>query len=132
MQGAPLEVNGVRVFEVPSQGPELRTGRDAVDIIGAAFEQRAGFILIPAERFGDDFFDLSTQVAGEIVQKFSTYDRRVAILGDIRQRVAQSKSLAAFVYEANRGDRLWFVETIDELKQRLDDQRFRALGRRVE
>ena len=126
MHGSPLELNGVKVFEVPSQGPELRTGGDAVDIMSAASEQRAGLILIPVQRLGDDFFDLRTQIAGEIAQKFSTYGKRVAILGDICQRVAQSKSLAAFVSEANRGDRLWFVASLEELKQRLVDQRFRA------
>ena len=126
MHGSPLELNGVRVFEVPAQGPELRTGRDAVDIMSAASGQRAALILIPVQRFGDDFFDLRTQIAGEIAQKFSMYGARVAMLGDIRQRIAQSKSLAAFVFEANRGDRLWFVRSLEELKQRLSEQRLRA------
>jgi hypothetical protein len=119
MHDASLELNGLKVFEVPAQGPELRTGRDAVDIMSAASEKRAALILIPVQRLGDDFFDLRTQIAGEIAQKFSMYGARVAILGDIRQRVEQSKSLAAFVSEANRGDRLWFVESLEELKQRL-------------
>jgi len=118
MTGSFFELNGVRIFAVPAQGPELRTGRDAVDIISAAFEQRAGLIVIPVQRFGDDFFDLRTQIAGEIAQKFSTYGTHVAILGDIRQRVVQSESLAAFVREANCGDRLWFVASLEELEQR--------------
>ena len=126
MQASSLELSGVRVLAVPAEGPKLRTDRDAVDIMSAASDQRAGLILIPVKRFGDDFFDLRTQIAGEIAQKFSTYGKRVAILGDICQRVAQSKSLAAFVSEANRGDRLWFVASLEELKQRLVDQRFRA------
>ena len=128
MHGSPVELNGVRVFEVPAQGPELRTGRDAVDIMSGASGQRAVLILIPVQRFGDDFFDLRTQIAGEIAQRFSMYGARVVILGNICQRIAQSKSLAAFVSEANRGDRLWFVESLEELKQRLFEQRFRAIS----
>ena len=125
MHGSSLELNGVGVFAVPAQGPELRTGRDAVDIMSAASEHRAAIILIPVQQFGDDFFDLRSQIAGEIAQKFSIYGKHVANLADIRQRIVQSKSLASFVSEANRGDRLWFVESLEELKQRLFEQRFR-------
>lgn len=123
-----LELNGVKVFEVPAEGPELRRGRDAVDLMSAASEQRAALILIPVQRFGDDFFDLRTQTAGEITQKFSMYGARVAILGNICQRIANSKSLAAFVSEANRGDFLWFVESLEELKRRLLEQRRGSRG----
>lgn len=123
MRASFLDLNGVKVFEVPAQGPQLRSGRDAVDLVSAASEQRAALILIPVQRFGDDFFDLRSQTAGEIAQKFSMYGARAAIVGDIRQRIAKSKSLAAFVSEANRGDCLWFVESLEELKQRLFKQR---------
>jgi hypothetical protein len=92
--------------------------------MSAASEHKAALILIPVERFGDDFFDLRTQIAGDILQKFSTYGARVAILGDICQRIEQSKSLAALVSEANRGNRLWFVESLEALKERLFEQRF--------
>ena len=114
-----LEVKGVRVFPVPDHGPELRTGRDAVDLISAASEHRAKLILIPVQRLGEDFFELRTHIAGEISQKFAMYGARVAILGDVSQRIAQSKSLAAFVAESNRGQGFWFVETLEELKERL-------------
>ena len=119
MPGSLLEVKGVRVFEVPVQGPELRSGEDAVDIMSAASEHGATLILIPVQRFGDDFFDLCTHIAGEIAQKFSMYGARVAILGDISQRIVQSKSLAAFVSESNRGNRLWFLGSLEELERRL-------------
>lgn len=119
MFGSSLELKGVRLFAVQEQGPELRTDRDAVDMISAASEHRATLILIPVRRLGDDFFDLRTHIAGQIVQKFAMYGARVAILGDIRRRIAESKSLAAFVAESNRSRHLWFVETLEQLKERL-------------
>ena len=119
ISGSSLELKGVRIFQVSPQGPELRSGRDAVDLISAASEYRATLILIPKQRFGDDFFDLRTNIAGEIVQKFAIYGARVGIIGDIHERIAQSKSLAAFVAESNRGDRLWFVQNLEELERRL-------------
>jgi hypothetical protein len=79
----------------------------------------AAFIVIPVERLGDDFFNLRTRIAGEIAQKFAIYSARVAVVGNISQRVAASSSLAAFVAESNRGHHLWFVETFQQLGDRL-------------
>jgi hypothetical protein len=123
MPGPSLELHGVRVFEVPSHGHELRTGADAVDIMSDASEYGATFITIPIERLGEDFFALRTRIADEIAQKFAMYGKRVAIVGDIAQRIAASKSLAAFVAESNRGRDLWFVESLQELAKRLAENR---------
>ena len=119
MPGSSIELNGVRVFEVPAEGPELKTDKDAVDLMSDASEHGATLIAIPVERLGDDFFDLRTRIAGEIVQKFVMYGRRVAIVGDISQRLSASKSLAAWVAESNRGRDLWFVNNMEELASRL-------------
>jgi hypothetical protein len=129
MPGVRRELNGVRIFEVPPQGSELRTGTDAVDIMSDASGHGAAFIAIPVERLGDDFFDLRTRIAGEIAQKFATYSSRVAIVGNISQRVAASSSLAAFVAESNRGRHLWFVDTFQELGNRLAAYRAGPDGR---
>ena len=119
MPGQFIELSGVRVLEVLASGPPLRNGTDAVDLMSAASEYRATFIVIPVERLGDDFFDLRTCMAGEMAQKFLMYGRRVAIIGDISRRIAASKSLAAFVIESNRGHDLWFVNNLQELVDRL-------------
>jgi hypothetical protein len=115
------EFNGIPVYCVPADGPSIKTGQDAVDLICSASEHRAALIAIPVERLGDNFFELRTGVAGEIVQKFVTYRVRVAIIGDISKTKAASKSLAAFVLESNRGNDLWFAESLEELKRRLID-----------
>jgi len=119
MSGSFRELNGIRIFEVPSEGPELRSGKDAVDLMSDASERREALIAIPIARLADAFFDLRTRIAGEIAQKFATYGRRVAIVGDISQKTAASKSLAAFVVESNRGRDLWFVQSLDDLAKRL-------------
>lgn len=128
MQDLFLELKKTRILQVSPQGPELRTGRDAVDLMSAASEYRATLILIPVERLGDGFFDLRTHIAGEIVQKFAMYGARVAILGDIQQRIAQSRSLAAFLAESNRGDYLWFVQNLEELERKLSDRSLPTLS----
>jgi hypothetical protein len=114
-----IDVHGTRVFLLATEGPELRTANDAVDAMSAASEFQSTFIAIPVERLGDDFFNLSTRIAGEIVQKFVTYGRQLVVLGDISARIASSKSLAAFVIESNRGKDLWFVKDVQALAERL-------------
>lgn len=119
MPGASVELGGIHVFEVPAEGRELKSGTDAVDLMSAASEHHATLIAIPVSRLGDDFFDLRTRIAGEIVQKFVIYGRRVVIVGDISRRMVESKSLAAWVAESNRGRDLWFVNSMEELASRL-------------
>jgi hypothetical protein len=103
-------------FAVPSEGHKLRSDRDAVDLIGEA----SGFdlIVIPVERLEEDFFRLRTGVAGQFLQKFVTYGRRVAIVGDISRFVEASTALRDFVVEANRGAHVCFIATIEDLQSR--------------
>ena len=119
MTGSSCELHGVRIFLCSTEGPPLLSDRDAVDLMSAASEHRPKLIVIPVERLNDDFFNLRTRIAGQILQKFVTYGARVAILGDISHRTAESDSLSALVKECNRGNSIWFAENMDELADRL-------------
>lgn len=114
------ELNGVRILECDGVGAPLRNNRDLNDLVSTAWEHRARMVVIPVERLGEDFLRLRTGIAGEIVQKFVIYELRLAILGDISRYVDESTALRAFVYESNRGDKIWFVATRDELADRLN------------
>jgi hypothetical protein len=115
-------VGGVRVLECATKGPALQNDRDAVELITAAWENRASWVVIPVERLAKDFFQLRTRIAGEILQKFVTYQLRVAIVGDISHYVSESDSFRDFVYESNRGNQIWFVRNHGELEQQLGSQ----------
>jgi len=119
------ELHGVRILECAAEGPRLRSDRDAVDLMSEALGRGANFIVIPIERLGDDFFRLETRIAGEVIHRFAMYRMRVAILGDISRRVAESKSLRGFVYEANRGNQCWFVDR-EELGNRLEQEKAKS------
>ncbi len=112
-------LHGVRVLKCAATGPEVRTDRDAIELLTAATEHDAALVAIPARRFSDEFFRLKTGRAGEILQKFVTYHVRIAVVGDISAHVNESTSLRDFVYECNRGPHIWFVADMDELEQRL-------------
>jgi len=68
-------------YLVPPTGSLLAQESDALDIMGKAFGQQAELVVIPIERLSPDFFRLSTGLAGAILQKFTNYQLRVAIVG---------------------------------------------------
>jgi hypothetical protein len=114
-----FERHGTRIFALPVAGPPFHTEADAVDLISESIEQRASCVALPVARFSRDFFDLRTRSLGEFVQKFVIYKRRVAFVGNISGYLDASTSLRAFVREANEGDHVWFVESLDELAARI-------------
>ena len=71
MEDRVYELHGVRILECAPEGPQLRSDRDAVDLVGAAMSHNAAFLVIPTERLADDFFQLKTRVAGEIIHRFT-------------------------------------------------------------
>ena len=117
--GSALELHGVRVLECGVEGKPPRTAKDATDIISEAWTHKAKLIALRADWLGDDFFRLSTRIAGEVVQKLLDYGLRVAVVGDISQRVAESEALRDWVRECNRGRQVWFVKDMEELAERL-------------
>jgi hypothetical protein len=114
------ELHGVRVLECVADGAKLQTYSDAVELIGKTFENRATLIVIPVECLADEFFQLKTRIAGELIQKFVQYRRRIAIVGDISRHLAESSALRAFVSESNRGKEVWFLSSLEELNLRLE------------
>ena len=74
-------------------------------------ENHATVIVIPVECLDDEFFQLRTRIAGELLQRFVQYQRRIAIVGDISRHLAESSALRAFVNESNRGKDVWFLAT---------------------
>jgi hypothetical protein len=119
VSGVVEDLAGVRVLVFGPDGGPLRGDRDAVDMIGDAIGHEVTWIAVPTERLGDDFFRLSTRIAGEVIQKFVNYHRRLAIVGDISRHLEASPPLRDFVYESNRGRHVWFVADRAELERRL-------------
>ena len=114
------ELHGVRVLECVPDGARLRTYNDAVDLVGKSFEDHATLIVIPVDCLDDDFFTLSTRIAGELIQKIVQYRRRLVIVGDISGFLAESSALRAFVNESNRGKEVWFLASLEDLNNRLE------------
>jgi hypothetical protein len=58
----------------------IRTGADMIERIYATDEE---VLRIPVEELDPAFFDLSTGVAGDIVQKLVNYGQRAVVVGTL-------------------------------------------------
>jgi hypothetical protein len=82
------------------------------DVFGLLFMRRCSALIVRKEHIADAFFDLSTGIAGAVLQKFSNYRKRLAIVGDFEH--IESKPLQDFIYESNRTKQILFVKTIED------------------
>ena len=98
------------VAEVAANDMLLTVPEDVNDLLGNAYYQGFDGMIISADKISPRFFDLKTRLAGEILQKFSTFQMRLAIVGDFS--VFPSESLKSFIYESNRGNLIHFSPTI--------------------
>lgn len=110
---------GVAVYVCPEQGANLAEDRALSDLIGDLFGSGARFVAIPLARLGPDFLQLSSRVAGEVLQKLVNYRFQIAILGDVAAAAEASAPLRDFIRESNCGTTVWFVDDVAALEAKL-------------
>lgn len=81
------------------------------------YETGAERIALDKKLVCEDFFILSTGVAGEVLQKYINYHVKLAVYGDYSRYT--SKPLHDFLYESNQGKDFFFVDTKEEALRRL-------------
>ena len=111
--------NGLVLLEYDAEGAKLGSDRDASDVLSEAFSVQASIIVIPAERFDPQFFNLRSGLAGGFFQKLQNYHCRLVVLGDFSEHVATSTALRDFVGETNRIGNHLFVPDREALLARL-------------
>lgn len=113
-----IERNQKKCVTVDGEGKLITDSQSALDLlISASYEEGTKNIVIAKERIAEEFFVLSTGLAGEILQKFVNYGGRIAVYGDFSRYT--SKPLKDFIYESNQGKDVFFVETEEEAIERL-------------
>lgn len=92
---------------VTSSQPLITDIQSALDLIMTIkYEKGCSNIAVNKEAVAEEFFDLSTRLAGEILQKFINYGVRFAVYGDFSGYT--SKALKDFIYESNHGNDIYF------------------------
>ena len=105
-------INNTKIAEVVSDKIIIKSKEDGLELLGNLYYQGFDNIIIHDINITSDFFDLKNGMAGEVLQKFSTYRVRLAIVGDFTKD--KSKSLSDFIYESNKGRQIIFVNTTEE------------------
>jgi hypothetical protein len=108
---------GVRIAEIRGESVILNTAQDALDAMAEAGARGARCIVVHQGAVAPEFFSLRSGLAGDILQKFSNYRVRLAVVCDLEG--SASESLRAFVRESNRGDQTFFVPTLTAALDRL-------------
>lgn len=107
------EYNGLVCAEAESDDRVITDAQSALDLLmSAKYELGTKNILISKRLVAEDFFILSTGLAGEVLQKLINYGGRIAIYGDYSRYT--SKPLKDFIFESNKGRDVFFAATRDE------------------
>jgi hypothetical protein len=111
----------IRIEEKGANKVAVLTGEGMIftDVQGAldfmmqiSYDTGCESAVVPKTSVPTEFFDLKTGIAGEILQKFTNYGFRFAIVGDFEN--SKSKSLRDFIYESNRAKKYLFVANEQE------------------
>jgi len=101
---------GVSVVEIIEDGVIIANTQNLLDIVSDVSSKR---IAVKRENISEDFYDLRTGLAGEILQKVSNYHLCIGIIGDFSD--ITSKSFRDFIYESNETRQIVFKGTIEEV-----------------
>lgn len=115
------EYNGLICAEVESDGKVITDAQSAIDLLmSAKYELGTKNLLIAKRLVAEEFFILSSGLAGEVLQKLINYGGRIAIYGDYSRYT--SKPLKDFIFESNKGRDVFFTATRDEALALLSKQ----------
>lgn len=117
-----LKEHGTDIAAVSGDEKVIVDVQSALDLaMSVKYETGAARIALPKDLICEEFFILSTGVAGEILQKLINYRVKAAVYGDYSHYT--SKPLRDFIYESNRGHDFFFVATKEEAVQKLAEAR---------
>ena len=111
------QINNTSIALILSSNIEINNVDEAVDLLGNVIHKGIYKMILNESQITPLFFDLSTGVAGEVLQKFSNYNVQLAIVGDFKKY--NNKNLTAFISESNKGGKIIFVGSPEEAFERL-------------
>lgn len=109
---------GDTIAEILPGSKKINSTEDILDIMADAGYNGCTGLIIYADTLNKDFFDLKTRLAGDILQKFSNYRMKLAIIGDFSD--IKSKNLRDFIRESNNTGTINFVGSLEEAMGKLN------------
>ncbi|MCM3172031.1 DUF4180 domain-containing protein [Paenibacillus sp. MER 99-2] len=113
-----IDVNGLQIAYVTSREKLIIDVQSAIDLMATVrYQVDSNLIILNKSEVSDEFFDLKTRLAGEVLQKFVSYQTKLAIIGDFSTYT--SKSLKDFIYESNNGTDIFFLTDEEQAVEKL-------------
>ncbi|QHQ63246.1 DUF4180 domain-containing protein [Anaerocolumna sedimenticola] len=111
------EINNL-IVSINSDDILISDTQSALDLMMTVnYEKSCSRIIIDKNNICEEFFILSSGIAGEILQKFINYHIKMAVIGDFSKYT--SKPLHDFIYECNRGRDFFFVNNLEQAIEKL-------------
>jgi hypothetical protein len=108
------------ITEITSSELLIASNEDGIDLVGNLFFQGSDKVILHQENITPAFFDLKNGMAGEILQKFSTYHIQLVIVGDFS--IYTSNSLKDFIHESNQGRQINFLGSVEKALLKLTNK----------
>lgn len=106
------------IVHIESEDILMSDSQSALDLIMTVqYEKDCSRIVLDKKAISEEFFRLSSGIAGEVLQKFINYHTKLAIIGDFSEYT--SKPLHDFIYECNKGNDIFFVDNLDQAVEKL-------------
>ena len=109
--------NNLQIAEIIAEGIIIASVEDGTELTGTVYYQGVDNLLIYEKNITPAFFDLTTGTAGEMLQKFSNFRPRLAIIGDFSKY--PGKSSRDFMVESNRTGHIYFLGSQTEAIEKL-------------
>lgn len=114
-----MKIHHYKSFILAELYHAVHSFHDIIDQIGSLHyseDSRPLYVAIHLEALPKDFLDLRNKQAGELFQKFVTYNIKVSIIGKI---ISNSRSLNDLIRESNRSNLINFHPNLDDYIEKI-------------
>jgi hypothetical protein len=117
-----IKKNDIEIAIVTTTDVLITDAQSALNLL-ATVQYKTGCdrMILQKSALIEDFFDLKTKLAGEVLQKFINYKIKLAIVGNFSTYT--SKSLTAFIDESNQWNDIIYVSSEEEAIEKLSADR---------
>ncbi len=115
MIGEVIETTSGKYVRCAESSEAIANRQDALDLLAYCDEAGSNLIMIDEAHLHQAFFDLKTGLAGTIMQLFTIYYVKAAIIVDLNN--IKSKRFHELVYECNKRNQVNFFNEISQAEK---------------
>lgn len=106
------------IVYIESDDVLVTDAQSALDLMMTVkYEHDCHKIVLNKSAVSEAFFNLSSGMAGDVLQKFINYRTKLAIIGDFTQHTG--RAWQDFMYECNSGRDIFFVDSLELAVEKL-------------